>query len=278
MKTTDVSAVTCEDVGKLWDENARLWTYLIRNGHDLYRDHVNTPGFFSILPDVKGLRGLDIGCGEGDYTRHLAQRGAMMTGVDISPTFIELAQETESNQPLGINYIERNAVDLQFNSCSFEFTTAVLALMNIPDYRSAIKEAYRVLKYGGFLQLSITHPCFWSLQMDWSHDEEGKKRALLCQQYFEGLVQIPSDWIWEWVRDSSYVGGKSTFTTVVFKQTLSEWLNALTEAGFVIEKTLEPRPSEESIAAHPEIYDSLIVPFFLVIQCRKYRSLPPMHK
>jgi 2-polyprenyl-3-methyl-5-hydroxy-6-metoxy-1,4-benzoquinol methylase len=50
-----------------------------------------------MLPDVEGLEGLDIGCGEGHNTSSLARRGACMTGVDISPTFIRYANEAEEN-------------------------------------------------------------------------------------------------------------------------------------------------------------------------------------
>jgi 2-polyprenyl-3-methyl-5-hydroxy-6-metoxy-1,4-benzoquinol methylase len=79
------------EVGRMWDENAEVWTALARAGYDVYRDRVNTPAFLAMMPDIKGLRGLDIGCGEGHNTRLLAQRGAAMTAFDISPTFIRHA-------------------------------------------------------------------------------------------------------------------------------------------------------------------------------------------
>ena len=63
------------EVGKIWDENAANWSKLNRMGCDLYRDYVNTPAFLSMLPDVKGLKGLDIGCGEGYNTRQVAKKG-----------------------------------------------------------------------------------------------------------------------------------------------------------------------------------------------------------
>ena len=56
-------------VARLWDENAETWTHLARQGYDVYRDLVNTPAFLGMLPAVKGLRGLDVGCGEGHNTR-----------------------------------------------------------------------------------------------------------------------------------------------------------------------------------------------------------------
>src|SRR5881397_1993761 len=92
----------CE-VGQMWDENAEVWTQLARTGHDVHRDHVNTPAFFAMLPEVHDLRGLDIGCGEGHNTRLLTQRGARMTALDISETFIGHARVAERHSPLGID-------------------------------------------------------------------------------------------------------------------------------------------------------------------------------
>ena len=54
-----------QKVGRLWNENADAWTHLARAGYDIYRDYLNTPAFMEMLPDVEGLFGLDIACGEG---------------------------------------------------------------------------------------------------------------------------------------------------------------------------------------------------------------------
>lgn len=49
-----------EEVGRYWDENAEVWTELVRAGYDHYRDGLNTPAFLDMLPDVNGLSGLDV--------------------------------------------------------------------------------------------------------------------------------------------------------------------------------------------------------------------------
>jgi len=143
-----------------WEANAATWTELSRAGYDVYRDHNNTPGFLAMLPPVAGLLGLDIGCGEGTNTRHLAKLGAQMHAIDVAPTFIAHARETEQRDPLGITYAVADAQALPFPGGRFDFATAFMSLMDVPDARAALAEAYRMLRAGGFLQFSIMHPCF----------------------------------------------------------------------------------------------------------------------
>jgi hypothetical protein len=74
-----------EEVGRCWDENAEVWTELVRAGYDFYRDGLNTPAFLAMLPETRVLSGLDIGCGEERNTGLLAERGARMVEIDTSP-------------------------------------------------------------------------------------------------------------------------------------------------------------------------------------------------
>jgi 2-polyprenyl-3-methyl-5-hydroxy-6-metoxy-1,4-benzoquinol methylase len=84
-----------KEVGRYWDKNAKNWTKLARSGYDHCRNLINSPAFFKMLPNIKGLKGLDIGCGEGYNTRIAAKQGAHLTAVDISETFIGLAEDIE---------------------------------------------------------------------------------------------------------------------------------------------------------------------------------------
>jgi SAM-dependent methyltransferase len=101
------------EVGRMWDENAEAWTQLARAGHDVYRDYVNTPAFFAMLPEAKGLCGLDIGCGEGHNTRLLAKRGTQMTGVDIAPRFVIHAKAEETHELQADDETVRRCPDMQ---------------------------------------------------------------------------------------------------------------------------------------------------------------------
>lgn len=260
--------LTSKEVGQMWDQNAELWATLAAEGYDLYRDLVNLPAFFSILPNIDGLKGLDIGCGDGHNTRLLAAQHAKMIGIDISKKFLKFAQENESAQPNEIKYIEGDATSLCFENETFDFVASFSTFMNIPNYEKAIEETYRVLKPGGFFQFSITHPCFWTHSMEWLFDENNRKRALACKDYFTSRQGVVTEWVFDGV-DLTLFKDKKKFVTPIFRRPLSDWFNILIASKFKIEKVLEPYPSQEVINRFPEIDGSGIVPFFLIIRCRK---------
>ena len=136
-----------EDVKRCWEENAEVWTQLVRAGYDVYRDAFNTPAFLDLLPDVHGLRGLDVGCGEGHNTRLLARRGAVMVAVDVAPTFIRHAETAERADPLGITYREAGASALPFGDASFDFVTAFMSLMDMARLEDVLAEIHRAVSY-----------------------------------------------------------------------------------------------------------------------------------
>ncbi len=244
-----------EEVGCHWDENAEVWTELVRAGYDHYRDGLNTPAFLDMLPDVGGLSGLDIGCGEGHNTRLVAGRGARMTGIDISGTFVRHAKEEEAHEPLGIRYELASAVGLPFEEASFDFATAFMSLMDIPETERVLAEVLQMLRPGGFFQFSITHPCFDTPYRENLRDETGRTYAIEVGGYFrrrEGEVQR---WLFSAAPPAAREG-LSPFRVPIFIRALSSWLNRLVEAGFVLERFGEPYPSDEAIRERPGLQDA----------------------
>jgi len=77
------------------------------------RRHMEAYSFANMLGDVKGLRVLDLACGDGFYTRRIRQAGAAeVVGIDISAAMIGLAEELEAAAPLGIEYLCADALRL----------------------------------------------------------------------------------------------------------------------------------------------------------------------
>jgi ubiquinone/menaquinone biosynthesis C-methylase UbiE len=257
-----------EEVARIWDGNAEAWTKLTRLGCDVCRDQVNSPAFFAMLPDVSGKTGIDIGCGEGHNTRLLAECGAQMTAIDISGKFIAYACDRETESPLGIAYRQANAVALPYPDASFDFATAFMSLMDIPENDLALSEAYRVIKPGGFLQFSITHPCFMTRRWKWVCDAAGKRVAVECGDYF---AQMDGE-IEEWTFGAAPPELKAVlprFRVPRFTRTLSGWLNLVLRTGFELERFAEPHPDEQSVALNPHLADVRIVAHFFIIRCRR---------
>ena len=132
-----------------WEENAADWVRLARRGFDTSRDLVNSPAFFALLPDVRGRRGLDLGCGDGHNTRLVVERGARMTGLDIAWGMVRPAAEHERAEPRGIRYVRGSGAALPFADGEFDFVTAFMSLMDMPGPEAALREAWRVLRSGG---------------------------------------------------------------------------------------------------------------------------------
>jgi ubiquinone/menaquinone biosynthesis C-methylase UbiE len=256
------------EVGRYWDGNAEAWTRLSRKGYDTYRDHLNTPAYFEMLPDVDGLIGLDIGCGDGHNTRLLAQRGARVTAIDISPVFVENARQLEAQEPMGIGYQVASAVQLPFGDATFDFATGFMSFMDIPETAKVLAEAYRVLKPGGFTQFSITHPCFDTPHRRNLRDAQGLTYAIEVGQYFENREGDVEEWLFS-AAPAKERKGWPPFRVPRFTRTISQWLNGLIETGFVIECLGEPRPSDEAVRRCPNIQDAQVVAYFLHIRARK---------
>jgi SAM-dependent methyltransferase len=262
------------EAGRYWEGNAEAWTKLARAGFDVYRDAFNTPAFLAMLPDVRGLEGLDIGCGEADNTRQVARRGARMTAVDISPTFLRHAVEEERREPLGIRFARASAVALPFPDACFDFAASFMCFMDVPETGRVVREAFRVLKPGGFLQFSITHPCTDTPHRRNLRDAAGRTYAIEVGDYFRNLEGDLSEWIFS-SAPASATAGLPKFKTPLFTRTLSQWINLLVDAGFRIERVGEPRPSDDAVRACPSVQDAQVVAYYLHVRARRPGSRVP---
>jgi ubiquinone/menaquinone biosynthesis C-methylase UbiE len=257
-----------KEAAQYWNESAEAWTMLARQGFDIYRDYLNTPAFFAILPNIEGLYGIDIGCGEGYNTRLLTERGAIIEAIDIAGIFIQKAIEEQSRYSFNINYQVASATDLPFEEKKFDFATAFMSFMDIAETEKVLKEAFRVLKPNGFLQFSITHPCFNTPHRKNLRDFSGSTIAIEVGEYFKNLNGEIDEWIFG-AAPAGLTQSLRKFRIPKFSRTLTQWINAVISAGFIIEQLNEPFPDNETIKKEPRLQDSQVVAYFLHIRCRR---------
>jgi MPBQ/MSBQ methyltransferase len=98
-----------------------------------------------------GMRLLDVGCGIGGASRMAAMAGAEVTGIDLTPEFVETA--TTLTQHVGLQdratFLTTPGESLPFDDGSFDAAVMVHVGMNIPDKPAVFAEVHRVLRPGG---------------------------------------------------------------------------------------------------------------------------------
>ncbi len=247
-----------------WEANAEAWTAHARAGYDRYRDLVNTPGFLALLPDIDGQHGLDIGCGEAGNTAQLTARGARMTALDASPTFLRHAAAAHP----AIHFVHADAGAMPFAAASFDFPTAFMSLMDMPHHEQVVTDTFRILRPGGFLQFSILHPCFVPPYRRNVRDADGAPVALEIGGYFDRIDGRLDRW-WFGPAPAAERAKVPAFREPRFHRTLSHWLNLLAQTGFTLEAAGEPRADAATAAAEPYVADTRIAPLFLHLRGRK---------
>ena len=230
-----------------YDRIADWYDNIVRTSWGNHEDEL--PLLSELVGDIKGKDICDLACGQGSITRRLAQAGARVVGVDISERLLEFAKKDEEAEPLGIRYIQDDAQHLDtLPDQSFDGVVCTWSLIDIEDLTECLNAVVRILRPGGWLVFSITHPCFLGPQArrvdgDWlvgNYLKEGFWR----NDYAEG------------------VRGK----VGTYHRTLSTYVNTLAEAGLLIDRVVEPRRPDSGNARLP---DTSKVPPFVYARCKK---------
>jgi len=105
-------------------------------------------------------RALDVACGPGHITQMMADTGATVTGVDLSPEMVEVAKKLNPK----IEFREANVDYLPFDSKSFDAVLVNYAIHHFASPDNAVREIHRVLKPGGRFVFAgpLEHFGFWA--------------------------------------------------------------------------------------------------------------------
>jgi SAM-dependent methyltransferase len=244
------------------DSSTRSWEQLAEEwaGQAPVNDYRNIflmPQTFALLGDVAGRRILDVGCGEGGYSRRLAQQGAQVTGIDGSPTLIEFARQRATQEQVAVTHETRNANSLDgLADESFDLALAAMSLMDVEDYGGAAREIHRVLRPGGELLMSITHPCFDGRGSRW-HKVDGEYLHYAVDNY-----SVSEAW-------EDFINDQFTRPVLFRHQPLQDFISPLLALGFRLTLFHEPTATLEQIRQAPRLARLKRVALFLFMKWLK---------
>ena len=208
---------------------------------------IEEPVVREFVGDVRGVRVLDAGCGDGSYARWLAECGARVVALDASEGLIAIAREKNGHELIEYR-VHDLSEPLPFEDDSFGFVLSTLVTEYIEDLGILFSESSRVLGNKGVLVLSCDHPLLSGVVKN----EHGER---VLSDYF---ARKPRAYSWF---------GRSI---EVYSHTLEDILRSLLAAGFSIDDLREPRPIHETREQNPSLFERADrIPTILVIRASK---------
>jgi SAM-dependent methyltransferase/ADP-ribose pyrophosphatase YjhB (NUDIX family) len=188
-----------------------------------------------LLGDVDGLRVIVLGCGGGQDCIVLAKQGAQATGVDLSDEQIAYGRRLAEREGVLVTLLQGNAEELKgIEDESQDLAVSLHAMNYVERADRAFAEAFRVLRPGGSFVFSVHHPFHACL---------GDTPPYAAEKSY---WQIELHWQWDFAEGGASARLRSWYRPV------SAWFSLLTDAGFRVERLLEPPPVEEVRTAWDE--------------------------
>lgn len=208
----------------------------------------------TMLPDFKGKRVLDLGCGFGWHCQYAIQQGASAAlGIDISEKMLEEARK--KNTSSRIEYKCMAIEDFEFKPDMYDVVISSLTFHYLESFEEICRWVHRCLTPGGSFVFSVEHPVFTAYgNQDWYYDEKGKAIHWPVDRYFS-----------EGKRKAVFLGEE----VVKFHKTLTTYINGLIANGFEITKLIEPEPDPVLLDTFPEMREELRRPMMLLVSAVK---------
>lgn len=245
----ETNAGLIEEVREIWNAKADFWDARMGDGNQFQRELIG-PATERLLALTPGERVLDIGCGNGVFTRRMAELGAHVTGIDVSERFIERAQARRTPFDDHITYHVVDATDeerlLAFGKGAIDALVSTMVLMDMPVIEPLLRASRQILAPDGRFVFAVQHPAFNS------------NAIRLC-----GELNSEAAF---WVKVTNYLdvpagkGGGMPGEPLphwYFHRPLHELFGAFFQAGFVLDGLEEPRFATASEDPHRLSWDNL---------------------
>lgn len=166
--------------------------------------------------NLAGREVLDIGCGSGGVTLHLARRhgAARVVGFDVEAPVIDYARRRAATQGLGdrVSFVHGAPGPFPFPDESFDLVFSKDALLHVPDKDALLREIFRILRPGG-----------WFAASDWMIGHDGPPSSEM----------------------SAYIAAEGLSFTMASPE---RYIDAMRRAGFRELRTIDRNPWYREVA------------------------------
>lgn len=211
------------------------------------------PALRAMLPNLRGRRVVDLGCGFGWFCRWARENGAArVLGLDVSQKMLERAKA--ETRDAAIIYSKADMEHIELDPASFDLVYSSLALHYVANLSRLMAQVHQSLVSGGSLVFSVEHPIYTApTEPSWSKNAAGRNAWPVDSYLDEGPRS--TDWL----------------TKGVIKQhrTITTYLNMLLGLGFTLTHVEEWGPTQEQIAVQPSWADERQRPPFLLVAARR---------
>lgn len=213
------------------------------------------PALEAMLPDVRGTKVVDLGCGYGWFCRHMREQGAaQVLGLDISAKMLEKARSMTADD--NIEYRREDLDNLTLPAETYSLAYSSLALHYLQNLSGLFDQVYQSLVPGGHFVFSAEHPIFTApAQPGWLTNTSGQKTWPVDGYQREG--ERVTNW----------------FAEGVIKQhrKLATYINLLIKSGFIITQVDEWGPSAEQLTSMPALQEEIERPMMFLLAAQKPR-------
>ena len=188
-----------------------------------------------LLGDINGRRIIEVGAGAGQNSIVLAKQGAIATAFDISKEQLEHGKSLAKKQKVKVNFVRGDFQELRkhFEKDSFEIAMSAYALQYCNTLNSmnlTFQQIYEILAPRGIFVFSLDHPVRTIGQWDKQTDK------FFLDNYFD---RSQKEWDYGFPETGVSAKMRGSFKTV------SDIVNGVIQAGFRLEKILEPEPVKQ---------------------------------
>ena len=247
-----------------WGKVAKWYNTLLEEGGDTYQEKLIKPNLMRILSPKRGEAILDLGCGQGYFSRVIGEGGARVVGIDVATELINIAKsQAGKNETYSVQSAEKLS---SFDNSKFDAAICVLTLQNIKNLSAAILEISRVLKKGGRAVIVLNHPAFRvPTQSAWGFDEASKIQYRRIDSYMSEISQAVD-------MTQGIADVKKKKFTMSFHHPLQVYFKAFAKAEFAVtrlEEWTSHKTSDKGPRKAAEDKARQEIPLFMCVELKK---------